>query len=54
VATRVVVTGIGLVSSLGNSLSASLAALAAGESGLGRPTLYDDSVAPYPVAEVKS
>jgi 3-oxoacyl-[acyl-carrier-protein] synthase II len=53
VATRVVVTGIGLVSPRGNSLSASLAALAAGESGLGRPTLYDDSVGSYPVAEVK-
>ena len=44
---RVVVTGIGMVTSLGLDAESSWAALIAGESGVGRITLFDASE--YPV-----
>ena len=44
---RVVITGIGMVSSLGNSVESSWRALLAGESGAGEMTLFDHE--DYPV-----
>ncbi len=44
---RVVITGLGMVSSLGNSVESSWRALLAGRSGAGEITLFDD--ADYPV-----
>src|SRR5579863_5197689 len=40
---RVVVTGLGLVTSLGNDLNANWEALTAGKSGIGEITAYDTS-----------
>lgn len=52
---RVVVTGIGLVSPLGNSLRESLAALARGDSAIGSTTLFDAThLGGHRVAEVRN
>jgi 3-oxoacyl-[acyl-carrier-protein] synthase II len=53
--TRIVVTGIGLVSPLGNSLRESLAALTRGDSAIGSPTLFDAThLGGHGVAEVRN
>jgi 3-oxoacyl-[acyl-carrier-protein] synthase II len=55
VGARVVVTGVGLVSPLGNSLRESVAALARGDSAIGPATLFNAThLGAHAVAEVKN
>ncbi|MBO4631787.1 MAG: beta-ketoacyl-ACP synthase II [Lentisphaeria bacterium] len=51
---RVVVTGVGAVSCAGNSLSAMWEKLTAGQSGIGRITLFDPSGLPDMAGEVRN
>src|SRR5712691_334323 len=47
---RVVVTGIGLLTPLGNDTAANWAAMVAGRSGIGRITSFDASMYEHPIA----